>query len=243
MTDGAVVVVLAPRSVFTQWVRFEARRVASLRDGASLIDRWLIKMLNFKISWAKSFESIVHITIRLQPDCSNCPCRPQDWSKMSEGTPSSSLSDRVSRKRKRQTEESSQQNKTHIAPIHGSGGPSKKKRKRNRNKPAAGDVRNDDRGGGIDESIRKMDGRLLADYFCQQAKRHNKELTAMELNDLYVPGEIVASASEDFCLCNPNRKPCRTVLTLTGIRTCIPWYNNIRTVKDSGSVAKFSEDL
>lgn len=32
-----------------------------------------------------------------------------------------------------------------------------------------------------------MDGRLLADYFCQQAKRHNKELTAMELNDLYVP--------------------------------------------------------
>ncbi|KAL1998604.1 hypothetical protein VTN02DRAFT_5908 [Thermoascus thermophilus] len=32
-----------------------------------------------------------------------------------------------------------------------------------------------------------MDGRLLADYFGQKAKRHNKELTAMELNDLYVP--------------------------------------------------------
>lgn len=126
---------------------------------------------------------------------------------MSEGTPSSSLSDRVSRKRKRQTEESSQQNKTHIAPIHGSGGPSKKKRKRNRNKPAAGDVRNDDRGGGIDESIRKMDGRLLADYFGQKAKRHNKELTAMELNDLYVPGEIAISTSEDCSLRSQTGSP------------------------------------
>ncbi|KAK2743402.1 hypothetical protein FQN57_004867 [Myotisia sp. PD_48] len=41
--------------------------------------------------------------------------------------------------------------------------------------------------GGIDEAIGNMDGQLLADFFVQKAKRHNKELSAVELNDLYIP--------------------------------------------------------
>lgn len=67
-------------------------------------------------------------------------------------------------------------------------GPSKKK-KRKKAKKAAEDEKDADKKDGINESIGKMDGRLLADHFAQQAKRHNKELTAVELNDLYVPGE------------------------------------------------------
>lgn len=45
-----------------------------------------------------------------------------------------------------------------------------------------------DRKGGIDESIGKMDGRLLADYFVQRAKKLDKELSTVELSDLSVPG-------------------------------------------------------
>ncbi|KAI5293232.1 hypothetical protein KEM52_005730 [Ascosphaera acerosa] len=39
----------------------------------------------------------------------------------------------------------------------------------------------------IDDAIGKMNGPLLADHFAKQAKKHNKDLTAVELNDLYVP--------------------------------------------------------
>jgi protein CMS1 len=48
-----------------------------------------------------------------------------------------------------------------------------------------------ERKGGMDEAIGKMDGRLLADHFVQKAKRHNKELTAVELSDLSVPGIVM----------------------------------------------------
>lgn len=42
--------------------------------------------------------------------------------------------------------------------------------------------------GGIDESLSQMDGRLLADLFIQKARKHKKDLTAIELNDISVPG-------------------------------------------------------
>ncbi|QKX64006.1 uncharacterized protein TRUGW13939_11179 [Talaromyces rugulosus] len=39
----------------------------------------------------------------------------------------------------------------------------------------------------FDESIGKMDGQLLADHFLQKAKRHNKDLSAVELGDMSIP--------------------------------------------------------
>ncbi|EED13915.1 conserved hypothetical protein [Talaromyces stipitatus ATCC 10500] len=39
----------------------------------------------------------------------------------------------------------------------------------------------------IDESISKMNEQILADHFMQKAKAHNKDLTAVELNDMSVP--------------------------------------------------------
>lgn len=40
----------------------------------------------------------------------------------------------------------------------------------------------------VDENIAHMDQRLLADLFAQKIKRHHqKELTALEMNDLYLP--------------------------------------------------------
>ncbi|PGH09518.1 protein CMS1 [Blastomyces parvus] len=62
-----------------------------------------------------------------------------------------------------------------------------KKKKRKRTKQIVEDPKDADKKDGIDESIGKMDGPLLADFFAQQAKRHNSELTAVELADVYVP--------------------------------------------------------
>ncbi|QSS58970.1 hypothetical protein I7I51_08400 [Histoplasma capsulatum] len=62
-----------------------------------------------------------------------------------------------------------------------------KKRKRKRTKQIVEDPKDADKKDGIDESIGKMDGPLLADFFAQQAKRHNSQLTAIELDDVYVP--------------------------------------------------------
>lgn len=119
---------------------------------------------------------------------------------MSEVAPKpSGLSAKVDKKRKRQADESSKQNNAAAAPAkNASEGPSKKKRKdlKNKQKPekeekeqkSQKDPKEQQRNGGIDESIGKMDGRLLVDHFVQKAKRHNKELTAVELSDLSVPG-------------------------------------------------------
>ncbi|KAE8342899.1 hypothetical protein BDV24DRAFT_162074 [Aspergillus arachidicola] len=114
----------------------------------------------------------------------------------------SGLSAKIDNKRKRQAEESSKQ----AGPATGNAeGPSNKKRKNGKSKPKKGgkdkkdkpqqdasekeqrDVKQTETKGGIDEAIGKMDGRLLADHFMQKAKRHNKELTAVELSDLSVP--------------------------------------------------------
>jgi hypothetical protein len=66
---------------------------------------------------------------------------------------------------------------------------SSKKKTRKRTKQIAEDPRDSGKKSGIDESIGKMNGRLLADFFAQQAKRHDDELTTVELNDIYVPGK------------------------------------------------------
>lgn len=66
----------------------------------------------------------------------------------------------------------------------------KKSKKRKHAKKAPEEVEDSSKLDGINESIGKMDGRLLADFFAQKAKRHNKELTAVELNDIYLPGML-----------------------------------------------------
>ncbi|KAF7170255.1 hypothetical protein CNMCM5623_002732 [Aspergillus felis] len=111
----------------------------------------------------------------------------------------SGLSAKVNKKRKRQAEEAPKKDKA--APAKSANndnseaaeGPQKKKKKNSKNKQKQqkkkeqdDDPKQQERKGGIDESIGKMDGRLLADHFVQKAKRHNKELTAVELGDLSV---------------------------------------------------------
>ncbi|KAL4997617.1 U3-containing 90S pre-ribosomal complex subunit-domain containing protein [Aspergillus recurvatus] len=121
---------------------------------------------------------------------------------------STGLAAKIDKKRKRQAEEpsSSKQSKPD-APNKSTGGvlsegPKNKKRKNGKgkkdrkdqkdrpDKPKAirGEPLEKEREGiSVNEAIGKMDGRLLADHFVQKAKRHNKELTAVELSDLSVP--------------------------------------------------------
>jgi protein CMS1 len=113
---------------------------------------------------------------------------------MTESDAPKGLSAKLDKKRKRQAEESTKQDKPEAAPAVASaaGGDesSKKKRKKNKNKkkPAEQDATTQERKGGVDESIGKMDGRLLADYFAQRAQKLDKELSAVELGDISVPG-------------------------------------------------------
>lgn len=131
-----------------------------------------------------------------------------------ESNAASGLSAKVDKKRKRQGEDGdatpvNSDKKTTAAattttPAAALDGPSRKKQK---NKQKLKDKKKqqkakeqqqqqlddeDDRGGsrteGVDGAIGKMDGRLLVDYFAQKAKRHDKELSAVELSDLSVPG-------------------------------------------------------
>lgn len=127
-------------------------------------------------------------------------------------TLSSNVAVKVAKKRKRSAEQPSsdskskrdtdqQQVKVRSATngSSGAGGPKKKKRKGGDDenkalKPVSEeelDGNAQSGGEGIDESIGKMDGRLLADHLAQKARRHFKELTAVELNDLHVPGEAM----------------------------------------------------
>lgn len=117
---------------------------------------------------------------------------------MSENPPAAVLSAKVEKKRKRQAEEPAKREKTSTAPkdTKPSEGPSKKKQKKGRNTPQKQkqqkgkpqDTNKAEREYAVDESIAVMDGRLLADYFAQKAQKLNKELTAVELNDLCVSG-------------------------------------------------------
>ncbi|KAL4786471.1 U3-containing 90S pre-ribosomal complex subunit-domain containing protein [Aspergillus varians] len=111
------------------------------------------------------------------------------------------LAAKMDKKRKRQAEEPSTQSKSD-APNKSANaasevpknkkiksGKGKKDNKDQADKPKApkGEPLQKERKGTVDEAIGKMDGRLLADHFIQKAKRHNKELTAVELSDLSVP--------------------------------------------------------
>lgn len=112
---------------------------------------------------------------------------------MADGGAPKGLSSKLEKKRKRQADETTKLDKPETAPAApaAADGPSKKKRKKAKKdkKQPEQDVKTQDRKDGIDESIGKMDGRLLADYFVQRAKKLNKELSAVELNDLSVPGK------------------------------------------------------
>jgi protein CMS1 len=114
----------------------------------------------------------------------------------------------VNKKRKRQAEEAPKEDKaapaksTNNNTSEAAEGPQKKKKKNSKNKQKQQkkkeqdeDPKQQERKGGIDESIGKMDGRLLADHFVQKAKRHNKELTAVELGDLSVPDSAFLDTS------------------------------------------------
>ncbi|GAB1211240.1 hypothetical protein ATERTT37_000353 [Aspergillus terreus] len=122
---------------------------------------------------------------------------------------SSGLSAKVDKKRKREAEES-KENKA-AAPSAGAEGPNKK-RKDNKNKGGRNDKKDKknrkdkkdkkdkpqqnaepkdpkvtESKGSINEDIGKMDGGLLADHLMQKSKRHNKNLTSIELSDLSIP--------------------------------------------------------
>ncbi|KKK14343.1 hypothetical protein AOCH_001060 [Aspergillus ochraceoroseus] len=118
----------------------------------------------------------------------------------------SGLAAKVDKKRKRHAEESSKETKAAASKPTGdvSEGHQKKKKRKNGNKKTEdtdkpkmirGEPLEKERKGGMDESIGKMDGRLLADHFAQKAKRHNKELTAVELSDISVPDSAFLDTS------------------------------------------------
>ncbi|KKZ64544.1 hypothetical protein EMCG_01423 [[Emmonsia] crescens] len=100
-------------------------------------------------------------------------------------------------KRRREDEEDAQPAKaatTTALPAAADESGSKKK-KRKRTKQIVEDPKDAGKKDGIDESIGKMDGPLLADFFAQQAKRHDSELTTVELDDVYVPEQAFLDTS------------------------------------------------
>ncbi|KAJ6115017.1 Protein CMS1 [Penicillium sp. IBT 16267x] len=107
---------------------------------------------------------------------------------MTEAPAQKGLSAKLDKKRKRQADDSKQDKPDTApaaAPAASADGPSKKKRKGKKKQPQE-DANAHDRKNGIDESIGRMDGKLLADYFAQRAQKLDKELSAVELNDLSV---------------------------------------------------------
>ncbi|KAJ5652390.1 Protein CMS1 [Penicillium longicatenatum] len=107
---------------------------------------------------------------------------------MTEAPAPKGLSAKLDKKRKRQADDAKQDKPDTVpaaAPAASADGPSKKKRKGKKKQPQE-DANAQDRKNGIDESIGRMDGKLLADYFAQRAQKLDKELSAVELNDLSV---------------------------------------------------------
>lgn len=116
---------------------------------------------------------------------------------MAENVDRKGLASKLDRKRKRQAEEFTKQDKPNSAPTGAPAAPAdvpnKKKHKKGKQgiKKSQQEENNQDRKNGIDESIGKMDGKLLADYFAQRAQKLDKELSAVELNDLSVSGAYI----------------------------------------------------
>jgi protein CMS1 len=112
---------------------------------------------------------------------------------MTEEVSSSGLSAKAIKKRKRpDRDHASSKHQLEIVPEgNESSGLSKKRRKKDKDGDNLSEKSEDqERKGGTDESISKMDGRLLADHFMQRSRKLNKELTAIKLNDLHIPGEV-----------------------------------------------------
>lgn len=110
---------------------------------------------------------------------------------MSDSVPKKGLSDKLEKKRKRQADEPTKDApKTEAQPASATEGLSKRQKKlqKSRKKQPEQDLTSQDRENGIDKSIGKMDGSLLGDYFAQRAKKLDKELSAVELSDLSIPG-------------------------------------------------------
>ncbi|KAJ5766510.1 uncharacterized protein N7511_004126 [Penicillium nucicola] len=108
------------------------------------------------------------------------------------------LSDKLQNKRKRQADDSSKPEQAEGATnAEGSNKKKQKKNKKNKKKTdqdGESSNKQDDKEG-IDESIGKMDGRLLGDHFAQKAKRLDKQLSAVELSDLSVPDSAFLDTS------------------------------------------------
>lgn len=111
-------------------------------------------------------------------------------STMVDGHVQKGLSSKLDKKRKREAHESTKLDKpeTATAAPAAADGSSKKRKKAKKHKKQSDQGETQDRKDGIDESIGRMDGRLLADHFAQRAKKLDKELSAVELSDLSVPG-------------------------------------------------------
>lgn len=118
-----------------------------------------------------------------------------------ESNAAAGLSAKVEKKRKRPADEEPSTAKNATTPATNAtseSGPSLKKQKNKQKfkekkklkaqQAQQDDVRGEERTKGIDGSIGKMDGPLFADYLAQKTKRHNKEISAVELSDLSVPG-------------------------------------------------------
>jgi protein CMS1 len=120
---------------------------------------------------------------------------------MSDSVPKKGLADKLEKKRKRQADEPTKDGpKTETQPAPATEGLSKRQKKlqkSRKNKPEQ-DPTSQDRENGIDKSIGKMDGSLLGDYFAQRAKKLDKELSAVELSDLSIPGMYLPKIS--LCL-------------------------------------------
>lgn len=124
---------------------------------------------------------------------------------VSNGASNDNLPTITEKKRKRKAEDHSEESKSKPAQTSTKShdGPSKKKQKKGKNKShkkqnqKQQDVQDtkkeEQRNHAVDDSIAMMDGRLLADHLAQKAQKLNKELTAVELDDLCVSGMRVFS--------------------------------------------------
>ncbi|KAF9888413.1 hypothetical protein FE257_008691 [Aspergillus nanangensis] len=121
----------------------------------------------------------------------------------------SGLSAKLDKKRKRDNADSSKEKSAGTA-SGASEGPDNKKRKDGKNKANKKDTKDKDHSkqdaepkdpkateskGSINEDIGKMDGGLLADHMAKKSKRHNKNITAIELSDLSVPDSAFLDTS------------------------------------------------
>ncbi|KAI1919201.1 Protein cms1 [Ophidiomyces ophidiicola] len=88
-----------------------------------------------------------------------------------------------SRKRVREDEQSIPANKDISMGVDTIG----EKRKRQKKANKLNRDQDTEKTGDINTAVGRMDGKLLADYFAQKAKRRNKDLTAIELDEIYVP--------------------------------------------------------